>query len=352
MALICAAFSLTACRGSAQPSLGYDPNNIHFCFWNVENLFDDKDDKRNAIDEEYDQPFSSDEKLRTLKYENIASALLKMNNGNGPDVIALVEVESVRAADLLQKLLNSKLKAAGKDDKLQYKFLAMRNLDAGRHIAPAIISRLNVALPSIKQLGSKQRILETQLYVNGHILTINVSHWTSQLRQDDGRNGSSGREKYAITIYERFREITRKNPTADFLACGDFNDTPDAPSLQQLGAIADPKKVLPLVDKDQPMLNLMAGKDPQKFGTIWYNGKPLIYDHICVSAGMLDNQGWSVLPDTVQTETTGLIRKGATRREPWRFGNPNQNLRPEDRGYADHFPVTVRLKVAPPESKK
>ena len=31
-----------------------------FCTWNVENLFDDKKDKRNAIDTEYDTPFAED----------------------------------------------------------------------------------------------------------------------------------------------------------------------------------------------------------------------------------------------------------------------------------------------------
>jgi hypothetical protein len=43
------------------------------------------------------------------------------------------------------------------------------------------------------------------------------------------------------------------------------------------------------------------------------------------------------------------MKKGATRREPWRFGNPGNDTEDADRGYADHFPVVVKLKV---EAKK
>ena len=183
--------------------------------------------------------------------------------------------------------------------------------------------------------------------MNQKDLTLIVAHWTSQLRQKDGSDGDSGREKYARAIYERFRELNKKSIDTDVLICGDFNDTPDAdPIVKELGATADKSKVKPSDDpNNEPfLLNLMGGKDPTKFGTLWYGGKPLIYDHICVSPGMLDGEGWAVDPDSVQTYTKGLMR--GTRREPWRFGNPN-SAPVGGRGYSDHFPVTVTLKLAP-----
>ena len=119
-----------------------------------------------------------------------------------------------------------------------------------------------------------------------------------------------------------------------------------------LGAIGDKTKVKP-TDSEPYFLNLMNGKDPTKFGTIWYNGKPLIYDHICVSPGLLDAKGWSVDPDSIATVTAGLTRVGATRREPFRFGNPGKETKVGERGFADHFPVMVKLKVeAKAEPKK
>ena len=57
---------------------------------------------------------------------------------------------------------------------------------------------------------------------------------------------------------------------------------------------------------------------------------------------MLDPAGWSCDPDSVKTIDT-LTRRGDPSRRPWRFGNEKDNR--FERGYSDHFPVTVRLKV-------
>lgn len=324
-----------------------DQGEVLFCHWNVENLFDDKDDKRGTIDEEFDNPFAEDQKLRDLKYDRIASALLRMNKGVGPDIIALCEVESVRAADILRGVLNKKLKEAKADDKLQYANVVMKNVAAGRHIAPCIITRLPVVPQLTKQPDPRLRILEAHVNVNGHDLCILASHWTSQLKQKDGSDGDSGREKYAIKLYEVFREMNKKNTDVDVVACGDFNDTPDAePIAKGLGAIADKSKVKPTAEEPF-FLNLLGGKDPNKFGTLFYGGKPLIYDHICVSPGMLDSKGWTVETESVSVPTEGLMRSGATKRQPWRFDSPKQDVKDAERGYSDHFPVLVRLKVAP-----
>jgi Endonuclease/Exonuclease/phosphatase family len=224
----------------------------------------------------------------------------------------------------------------------------MKNVAAGRHIAPCVITRLPV-VPQLTKLigGGSLRILESHVSVNGHDLCILASHWTSQLKQKDGSDGDSGREKYAIKLYEAFREMNKKSNDADVIVCGDFNDTPDAePVVKGLGAIADKTKVKPT--PDEPFfLNLMAGKDPAKFGTLFYNGKPLIYDHVCASPGMLDGKGWSVDPDSVSVPTEGLTRVGATKRQPWRFEPPGREMKDADRGFSDHFPVLVRLKVGP-----
>lgn len=314
-----------------------------FCFWNVENLFDDKDDKRNNVDEPYDNAFAKDDKLRQLRYDHTADALLKMNGGRGPDIIACAEVESIRAAELLMGALNKNMK--NKADK--YTHVLMKNLDAGRHISTCVITRLDVSNLATRLHGGNLRILETHLFANGYELCIVATHWTSKLKQEGGGSGDDGRSKYARTIYGVYEKLAANNPATDFLVCGDFNDTPDAPQvIEGLHAIGDRKKVVKTSQKPN-LLDLFANKDPSKFGTIWYANKPMIYDHICVSPGMLDEEGWGCDPDSAKTWTEGLIRPGATRREPWRFGDPGRSdMKASDRGYSDHFPVLVNLKVA------
>jgi hypothetical protein len=101
-------------------------------FWNVENLFDDQDDRRNSVDNPYDDWFAQDAEARNLKYAHLAQIILKANDGKGPDLLACCEVESVRAAELLRDTLNTKLPPGA----VQYEHVVMKELaaNAGRYM--------------------------------------------------------------------------------------------------------------------------------------------------------------------------------------------------------------------------
>jgi endonuclease/exonuclease/phosphatase family metal-dependent hydrolase len=312
--------------------------NVVFCLWNMENLFDDKDDKRRQPDEEYDRWFIENPGDRRKKYEKLASYLVKLNNGIGPDVVVGIEIESYRAAELLQQALNAALPSGAP----RYEHVVMKELDAGRHMAPCIVSRL--PLSGAQLLGKRQRILEAALTVNSHELRVIASHWTSQLSDDGKGKEGSGRQGYAKTIHAAYTEMMKANPRADVLVCGDFNDSPDSDSVYKtLHMIGDSRLVTPEANPPR-LFGLLSGKSPAEFGTHYYN-KPLIYDHIAVSPGMFDANGWGYDPNSVQVPTEGLIRSGARTRRPWRFGSEKDDAL--GRGYSDHFPVVVTLKVAP-----
>lgn len=310
---------------------------IFFCVWNMENLFDDRDDNRPAADAQYDKWFARDPEVRKEKYQHIAQALLKMNDGRGPDIIVGNEMESMRSAELLKETLNAMLPAGAP----RYDSVAMKDLaDGGRHISPGVIAR--VPIDHARLLGHRQRILETTVTVNGHSLILLAAHWTSQL-SDDGSRKTGGRNGYARVIEETYEGLVRGNPAVDFLVCGDFNDTPDSePVRQTLHMVSDYHKA-GLGEVPPRLFGLLSGRPASDFGTIYYK-KPLIYDQIGISPGMYDNVGWGYDPSSVRVPTDGLIEPGAHGRHPWRFGSPKDSHR---RGYSDHFPVTVMLKVAP-----
>jgi hypothetical protein len=92
------------------------------------------------------------------------------------------------------------------------------------------------------------------------------------------------------------------------------------------------------------LFGLLSGKSPQDYGTHYYRGQPLIYDHIAISPGLFDDNGWGYIPESVKVPTTGLIRMGSLGRRPWRFGSRNDDA--VERGFSDHFPVIAMLKVA------
>src|SRR3954468_24820910 len=87
------------------------PGEYFFCFWNVENLFDDQDDNRTTKgDKEFEGWFAQEKDALKQKLDNIAEVVLGMNGGKGPDILCLAEVESGRAAELVQQTLNARLK--------------------------------------------------------------------------------------------------------------------------------------------------------------------------------------------------------------------------------------------------
>src|SRR5262249_7735887 len=148
---------------------------------------------------------------------------------------------------------------------------------------------------------------------------------------------------YADQIYGDFKAMYRSNPKVDVLICGDFNDEPTDESVtEHLRATADLAKVLK--GGDEPFLyNPFAGERFAGKGTLYDRGRWHRFDHIVLSPGMLDTEGWSYVRESEQivvTPSHPTNKKLAGR--PWRFGNPKDR---GARGYSDHFPVTVVLKV-------
>ncbi len=319
------------------------PGTVAFMFWNVENLFDDRDDRRNSTDDPYDNWFAEDAAARKMKFEHLTEIILKQNGGNGPDILACVEVESIRAAELLRDALNEKVPAG----QTKYEYVAMKELaaNAGRFMAPCIISKLPLDPARTKLLGTNNlRVLETRVVANGAELTLVASHWTSQ-RSDDGTRKGSGRDKYASVIHEQYERSLAANPDVDFLVCGDFNDDPESDAVANVLGVTGDRAAVTATARPARLFGLLSGKPLDRFSTLYYDRDRThsIFDQVAVSPGMLDAIGWGCEPDTVAVPTEGMSRAGKVPRRPWRFGDKNDSA--VQRGYADHFPVTVNLKL-------
>src|SRR4051794_7021727 len=171
--------------------MGEGPGSYLFCFWNVENFFDDHLDGRGKEpDRGFDAWFARDPEAFRQKLENLTRTLAALNDGRGPDILALAEVETERAADLLRQSLNDRLR----DPALHYQAPLMKNPPGGRHIAPAVLTRLPVQRDRTQLVGrrGRLRILEVHVGVNGHDLVVLASHWTSRVSDEEG----AGRDHY------------------------------------------------------------------------------------------------------------------------------------------------------------
>lgn len=342
----CALFLLlpAGCGQQGGTAPGAAADGYLFCFWNVEDLFDDKRDKHHAkVDQDFDSRFANNPALLEAKLGNLSKVLLSMNGGKGPDIFAFAEVESERAADLLRQRLNKDLgkKAAAYDN------LLFRETRAGRHISTGIITRLPVLRNRTQKLDGPHRILEGHIEVNGHQLVVIASHWTSRVT----KGSVEGRAKYAKLIYGRFKAMYKANKDIDFLVCGDFNDNPFNDSVtDHLHAVSD-RTLLTAQPDDPRLFSLSASaikvtakgdktdgteRALERFGTLKYGPQWNLFDQFAVSPGLLDNKGWTVVPETLATVRDRRMMKLG---KPWKFDTRDKD------GYSDHFPVTVRLKV-------
>lgn len=313
------------------------PGSYLLCAWNVENFYDDRDDAN--IRDDLEDWFGSDSAAFAEKVEHLAAALLLMNDGAGPDIACLVEVENERCLEALRDALNAKLVAAGRGDRA-YTHILFEQDNTGRHFAPGILTRLTVIADRTRKLGGRSngRILEGHLTANGHELTVIAAHWTS--RVTDGEGDGTRRMSYAKDCYGRARAILTENPDADVVVCGDFNDTFDEPSLRTgLHAVADAAAVKASAD-DPRLLALFAGWAGDPPGTIYGKSKWSVFDHVCVTRGLLDDRGWTCDATTAGVFAPKELRRTSKRGEPFPFGRQTTK---GDRGFSDHFPVTVRL---------
>jgi endonuclease/exonuclease/phosphatase family metal-dependent hydrolase len=334
---------LAACQPPAASPSAPDParDGYLFCFWNAENFFDDEvNGWKNEPDEDFDVWFAADgAKVFKQKLDNLTEALLMMNGGRGPDILALAEVETERAATLLMESLNKGLK----DKSAPYKSVAWKNPKGGRNIATAVISRVPILPDRTQLLGRRMRILEVHLDANGQELVVIASHWTSRVSDKEG----DGRDRYGDIIYGRFKAMHKANPKVALVVCGDFNDPPDDESVtHHLRAIGDIKKVRE--GGDEPyLLNLFADKaGKEDAGTHFYR-RWYTFDQIAVSPGLLDDrEGWYCKPETahIVNEYTA-IKEGRIKGRPDRFGSKSEKIRLSERGWSDHFPVSVQLFV-------
>ncbi|MFO0880221.1 MAG: endonuclease/exonuclease/phosphatase family protein [Gemmataceae bacterium] len=317
-------------RSDPQPAPG--PGRYQLCFWNVENLFDDQNDHRTGPgDSELDPWYADSPRTLEAKLDHLCDVLLATNGGRGPDILCLAEVESHRAAELLQQALNRQIE----DTSRRYRHVLFESPGGGRTIGTAILTRLAVDPNATRLLGNRLRILQGRIVVAGQPLTLVASHWSSRISDKTG----AARGRYGEVIYANFQKAYEANPSVDYLVCGDFNDNPeDASVVERLRAVAD-------LSKDRSpgprLLNLMTPLGAEGKATHFYGSKAYLFDQICVSPGLLDKKGWWCLPQTTQVIPRLAGRTG----KPNRFGGPSDRRPLTSRGASDHFPVTVDLEV-------
>lgn len=320
----------------------YNPEKIFtVVFYNVENLFDIKNDPVFA-----DEDFMPEGKYNwtadryNKKLKNISKVLGSINTNELPEIIGLCEVEN-RA--VLEDLIKQPDLASG-----NYEIIHENSKDVNGKDVALLFRKDEFKYLSHKAIPANFAInnsLKTRdiLYVKGiasntDTLHFFINHWPS--RTGGIQETEANRIFCSMLLRHHVDSILRKIPKSKVIIMGDFNDEPTNKSLHSILQASNKRRNISYLD----LYNLMFDThNILNNGTFYYQGFMLMLDNIIVSqALLLDKKGYKTAYNSGQVFSAEWILTKDTEKGKLKpkstFGNEYQD------GFSDHLPVFVILK--------
>jgi predicted extracellular nuclease len=306
-------------------------------FYNLENLFDTKDDHR-TLDDDF-LP-DSEKRWNKKRYESklfkLGKAISKVGYDKAqkpPSVVGLAEVEN---KEVVAQLLRSKHLKNKDYGIVHYDSPDERGIDTALIYQKStfeVIDTKTISLLLFNEFGQRdytRDVLHVTGTLNKERLHILVNHWPS--RRSGAEETKNKRIQAAQTVRQVVEEIqeTEKNP--GILIMGDFNDDPHSESIKE--HLLTPSLI-------NPMEKIM-GLDR---GSLNHKRKWNLFDQIILSHNFLKMERGThhfahadIFDKRFLTEWNGKYK-----------GNPFRTYagRKYLGGYSDHFPVYVQLKYIP-----
>jgi len=316
-------------------------NDYYIAFWNVENLFDIKDSPRRL--EKLERVLANEltgwtNDVLDRKISQLASIIRQMNQGNGPDILGVCEVENEHVLDLLKNALTPVNR--------NYK-VAHENTQDRRGIDVAFIydgdlftAENQFSYFIVKRLATRD-LFQVNLRTNsGRLLFVVGNHWPSRM------GGEYESEPYRIIagetlayFHQRIRQVHDNNVAV--LAMGDFNDEPFNRSLVD-HALCEQTRAKVTRARSPRFLNLMWPILGQRLGTHYYDNRPNVLDQFLVSKGLLTgNSKIQVINNSVEVVQFSEMVSSSTYPVPIRYGHKSDI---NHDGFSDHYPIAVRLR--------
>jgi predicted extracellular nuclease len=306
-------------------------------FYNVENLFDTKDNPKT-----YDNQFtpSDDKKWDKVKYaeklQNLAKVIRQLADNKYPTFLGVCEVENKK---VLQDLANQPALKQANYGVAHIESPDERGIDVALLYNKSIfkINEVIAYQPDLSSCNDKTRDI---LYVkgelaNGEILHFMINHWPSR---GGGRKESEHKRITAAKMLLSIqKEIQAKDPRAKIIVMGDFNDEPSNQSISKtLNVACDIKNI----EKNQ-LFNAFCNLEKQDYGSYRYRSYWDMLDQIMVSKSLItDTVGIHFIPNSAGIKSESwMIQTGKYEGFPLRTYGGNKYLA----GYSDHLPVYISL---------
>jgi len=315
----------------------------HFiAWWNVENLFDEKDappDRRpNDIKRKINADLSDwTPELLNTKLQNLSLVIRQMNTNQGPDILGVCEIENKHVLDLLV----GKINLPGRD----YDIIHADSEDS-RGIDIAFIYDKNIydfnedeffEHAIVKRYATRDIIQATLKTMKGNEIVILGNHWPSrsagQYESEPFRIIAGETLSYFI---ERIQAIKGKDTA--IIVMGDFNDEPfNRAATDYALSVRSRNKVV--YGQNPYLYNLMWPLMGKRLSSYVYSGIPLMIDQFMVSKGIAKKSGKFDIDEAhVNIEVFQGMVSGRYN-TPVRFGQKDPNLS----GFSDHLPISFIL---------
>jgi predicted extracellular nuclease len=318
----------------------------YIAWWNVENLFDiDGSDTRPAwLQKRLAKELKGwSATVLDRKINQLADVIQQMNDGNGPDILGVCEVES---ESVIERLINA-ISLTNRD----YGVVHADTKDARGIDVAFIFDKKVFKVPKkgdvFNHIVLKRNATRDIVQVNFKTksspvadLVLIGNHWPSRL------GGEFASEPYRIIAAETLsywleRVSEKFGKEVSILVMGDFNDEPYNRSMQEYAlSKKDSKRVKSKRSRKPYLLNLMWPLQTDGVGTHFYDTWGML-DQILVNRSLLTSEdGFRLVGDSCEIiRLPELIKSG----KPRRFGRPSARGFDRD-GYSDHLPVGVKIK--------
>ncbi len=294
-------------------------DSISILFYNVENLFDLKNDST-CLDDEFTPKGNRYWNYNRLnkKLNNISKAIIASNNWEIPDIIGLAEVENKNIIKLLiskSLLRKKKLKVLHRDSKDK------RGIDVCLLYNPEKIILIEHSFIEVKLSNKKysRDILYAQLKIKNKRFHVFVCHWPSRYLGE--LKSEKHRETASQSLVQKLNEIPKNQ---NIIIMGDFNDEQDNKSIKNL--LKSAKHELRIaIDK--------SNSETLKYKSVWN-----AFDHFIVSGNFQKNvlikNAYVGKPDFLFIKDSRFLGK-----KPFRTYSGYKYLG----GYSDHLPILLKL---------
>ncbi|WP_348772829.1 endonuclease [Aquimarina sp. MMG016] len=304
-------------------------------FYNLENLFDTKDDPH-TLDDDFlpDSEKQWNRKRYEKKLFKLGTAISNIGfgkTGKSPILLGVAEVENKAVLEDLAKTKHLIHKNYGV---IHYESPDERGIDVGLLYQKEFFTVTHSE--SIKVLVDNEYgerdytrdILLVTGNLNQEEIHILVNHWPS--RRDGAESTAYKRIAAAQKCREVIDNVTAKNPDAKVIVMGDFNDDPHSESI---------KKHLVQHDFYNPMERLLT----RYRGTTSYRSQWNLFDQIVFSHNFhkYEKGNHSFSNASIFDDDFLKIYKGRYKGKPFRTYVGRKYMG----GYSDHFPVYVQLKL-------